>query len=169
MEFCAKPCRPACDLSHAGRGVAAVVVSWCVLACAAEPEAANLREERLGPSARSAQRLLEPAAVLPGLDRVALSQCLGAMEQNYGGSEYDSLLMLKCELEGCGGAQQADTLALLAASPHRVVSVLSTFSTVVIDVGTPDQVFLWACRYALDPVFQSAFSEGLPNILLPLE
>jgi hypothetical protein len=91
------------------------------------------------------------------------------MEQSYGGSEYDSLLMLKCELEACGGAQQADTLALLAASPHRVVSVLSTFSTVVIDVGTPDQVFLWACRYALDPVFQSAFSEGFPNILLPLE
>jgi hypothetical protein len=107
--------------------------------------------------------------VLPALDPVALSQCLAAMERSYGGSEYDSLLMLKCELDACGGAQQADTLAVLAAGPHRVIRVLSTFSTVVVDVGTPDQAFLWACRYALDPVFQSVFREGLPNILLPLE
>jgi hypothetical protein len=39
----------------------------------------------------------------------------------------------------------------------------------VVDVGSPDDVLAWACRYRLDPAYAGALGEAFPNLELDLQ
>ncbi len=103
------------------------------------------------------------------LDPHAYSACLAALEQTYAGARYDSALILACSEEQCGDSAQSAASSLVDANGHQVRRTLASLSMLVIDVGGPEDVLPWACRYTLDPAYAGAFSEAFPNLEFDLQ
>lgn len=102
------------------------------------------------------------------LDPRAYSSCLAQLAQTYVGTRYDSALILACNEELCGDSAQSAATFLIDANGHEVRRSLDSLSMLVVDVGSPEDVLPWACRYALDPAYAGVFSDAFPNLALDL-
>jgi hypothetical protein len=146
MNFCATSCRPRVKARRAPLFAGVGWLAFIALACGPE---------------------LEPDLAQPDLR--AYSACLAKLEQTYAGARYDSALLLACSAEQCGDSAQSAVASLIEANGHQVRRSFPSLSMLVVDVGSPDDVLAWACRYKLDPAHVGAFGEAFPNLELDLQ
>lgn len=146
MRSCANTCR--IRAVHQ-QFVAAALALLSLVGHACAPE----REDFTEPA-------LAEISLVPLTEPARFARCEAELGQHYQGARYDGHLILQCSDPDCAGAEIAEG--------HRVVNALTSLSLLVVDVGAPDEVLRWACRYALDPAYQGAFSEGFPNLTLDL-
>ena len=145
MEFCANPCRARATTPCPPLLAAVCWLALAGLGCGPELDAAG-----------------------QGLDQRAYAACLSELAQTYAGARYDSALLLTCSQEQCGGPSQGAADALADANGHQVRRAFASLSMLVVDVGDPEDVLSWACRYTLDPAYAGAFGEAFPNLALDL-
>lgn len=154
MESCANPCR--IRASHQQFAAAALsLLSLAGHGCAPE------REDFTEPA-------LAEISLVPATVPASSAECERALRAQYEGARYDGRLILACRESACGG-EDSETIALVEQTyGHRVTSVLRSLSLMTVDVGSPDEVLAWACRFRLQPDLARVFHEAFPNLALDL-
>jgi hypothetical protein len=146
MNFCATSCRSRVKSQRAALFAGVEWLAFVALACGPE---------------------LDTDIAQP--DPPAYSACLSELEQTYAGARYDSALLLGCSAEQCGDSARSAVTSLIDANGHQLRRSFPSLSMLVVDVGSPEEVLPWACRYKLDPAYAGAFGEAFPNLEFDLQ